>query len=65
MAYGIMMGRDWPDEIPSDYQELYGLKKLRDMEKPHLDSRIRDRVRRFAEESVAGVRRLVFSYHGL
>jgi len=35
-----MMGRDWPDEIPSDYQELHGLKKLRDMEKPHLDSRI-------------------------
>jgi acetoin utilization protein AcuC len=65
LAYGIMMGRDWPDEIPPDYQELYGLKKLRDTEKPHLDSRIRDRVRRFAEESVAGVRRLVFSYHGL
>ena len=65
LAYGIMMGRDWPDEIPPDYQELYGLKKLRDAEKPHLDSRIRDRARRFAEESVAGVKGLIFPHHGL
>jgi len=65
LAYGIMMGRDWPDEIPADYRELYGLKRLRDVEKPRLDSRIKARARRFAEESVEQVKRLVFPLHGL
>jgi len=65
LAYGIMIDREWPDEIPQSYQELYGLKRLRDTEKPRLDSRIKKEARRFAEESVAGVKRLVFPYHGL
>lgn len=65
LAYGIMIDRDLPDEIPQSYQELYGLKRLRDSEKPHIDSRSREQARRFAEESVAGVKRLVFPYHRL
>lgn len=65
LAYGIMTDREWPDEIPRSYQELYGLKRLRDTEKPHLDARVRQQARRFAEESVAAVRRLVFPHHGL
>ena len=65
LAYGIMIDREWPDEIPRSYQELYGVKKLRDIEKPCLDSRSKQQARRFAEDSVAGVKKLVFSYHGL
>jgi acetoin utilization protein AcuC len=65
LAYGIMIDREWPDEIPKSYQELYGLKKLRDTEKPSIDTRFKREARRFAEESVAGVKRLVFPYHGL
>ena len=65
LAYGIMIDREWPDEIPKRYQELYGLKRLRDAEKPRLDSRVRKEAHRFAEESVAGVKRLVFPYHRL
>jgi acetoin utilization protein AcuC len=65
LAYGIMIGRDWPDKIPSDYQELYGIKKLRDSEKPHVDKQVMERAKRFAEESVEGVKRLVYPRHGL
>jgi len=65
LAYGTMMGREWPDEIPSDFQERYGLKRLRDDEKPQVDARLKERARRFAEESVADVKRLVFPHHGL
>ncbi|MFC1848058.1 acetoin utilization protein AcuC [Chloroflexota bacterium] len=65
LAYGIMTGRDWPDEIPQDYQELYGLKILRDKDAPHLDIRTRDSARRFAEESVRRVKELIFPRHGL
>ena len=65
LAYGVMLGVDWPDEIPSGYQELYGLKRLRDTETPRLSDTARRRARRFAEETVAAVKRLVFPYHGL
>lgn len=65
LAYGIMTDREWPDEIPRSYQELYGLRKLRDREKPHIDSRVKKEARRFAEESVAAVKGLVFPYHRL
>jgi acetoin utilization protein AcuC len=63
LAYGIMTDREWPDAIPRSYQELYGLKRLRDTEKPRIDSRVKKEARRFAEESVAAVKRLVFPYH--
>jgi len=65
LAYGIMIDRELPDEIPRSYEDLYGLKRLRDTERPHLDSQTKQQARRFAEESVAAVKRLVFPYHGL
>ncbi len=65
LAYGIMTDREWPDRIPRSYQELYGIKRLRDNAKPRLDSRIKQQARRFAEETVAEVKKLVFPYHGL
>jgi len=65
LAYGIMIDRELPDEIPRSYQELYGLKRLRDTERPHIDNRVKKEARRFAEESVTAVKRLVFAYHGL
>ncbi|MDG7042375.1 MAG: acetoin utilization protein AcuC [Nitrososphaerota archaeon] len=65
LAYGIMIDREWPDRIPRSYQELYGIKRLRDNAKPRLDSRIKQQARRFAEESVAQVKKLVFPYHRL
>ena len=65
LAYGIMTGRDWPDEIPSDFWELYGIKMLRDEQKPRLDSRATERARSFAEERVAEVKELIFPRHGV
>lgn len=65
LAYGLMIGRDWPDEVPADYQELYGLKRLRDNEKPQLSAHVRDRAVRFAKESVGRVQELIFPLHGL
>jgi acetoin utilization protein AcuC len=65
LAYGAMIDRELPDKIPRSFQELYGLKRLRDTEKPCLDTKVRQQARRFAEESVATVKRLVFPYHGL
>lgn len=65
LAYGVMVGREWPDEIPFDFQERYGLRKLRDDQEAGIDARLEKQARRFAEDSVAEVKRLVFPHHGL
>jgi len=65
LAYGVMVGREWPDEIPYEYQERYGIKRLRDAERPRIDDATKDRVRRFAQATVEEVKRRVFPFHHL
>ncbi len=65
LAYGAMLGRDFPDEIPTDYREKYGLKTLSDLQLPVISESARIQARAFAEASVATVKRLVFPVHGL
>lgn len=62
LAYGVMAEREWPDEIPAEYQQRYGLKRLRDDGAPTIDSALREReqVRQFAERGVAEIKRTVF-----
>ncbi|MBE0480764.1 MAG: acetoin utilization protein AcuC [Dehalococcoidia bacterium] len=64
LAYGIMMGVDWPDDIPADFREVYGLRTLRDGESRREGGTV-ERARRFAEEKVSAVRKLIFPLHGL
>ena len=64
IAYGIMVGKEWPDEIPPGYQEKYGPSRLRDTEGGVVvpaDAK-RD-ARRFAETTVETVKRLIFPVH--
>ena len=64
LAYGIMAGREWPDEIPSQYRERYGLEKLRDAEAPAaLAGNAKREARSFAEKSVEAVKELIFPVH--
>ena len=63
LAYGLMAGRDWPDAIPAEFQERYGLKRLHDQERPKIEAAWKERSRRFAESSVEAVKRLVFPHH--
>jgi UDP-N-acetylmuramyl tripeptide synthase len=60
-----MAGVELPDEIPQEYQERYGMKRLRDPEPPQVDSQMRDQARRYAEQTVAEVKRTIFPRHGL
>ncbi|CAI8016539.1 Probable histone deacetylase 1-B [Geodia barretti] len=50
LDYGVMLEEQWPNEIPQDYQERYGLKLLRDPEGPSLDSGVLAKAREVAEE---------------
>ena len=65
LAYGLMIEQEWPDEIPVEYSERYGLKRLRDETGPQLDSAARDQAQRFAQKGVDEVKRLLFPRHGL
>ncbi|GBD10577.1 Acetoin utilization protein AcuC [bacterium HR23] len=63
-AYATMVGIDLPDPIPPAFQERYGIPRLRDEERP-VDTARQPIARRYAEEAVAQVKRLVFPLHGL
>ncbi|MBI4287101.1 MAG: acetoin utilization protein AcuC [Chloroflexi bacterium] len=63
VAYGILMDRDWPVDIPPSYQELYGLKKLHDSEGPGLNPAEKAYARRSVKKKVDEVKKLVFPYH--
>ncbi|MBI4301729.1 MAG: acetoin utilization protein AcuC [Chloroflexi bacterium] len=65
LAYGIMMDKEWPNDIPADYQERFGLKKLRDEDKPSLSEAARGRAQHLAEENVAEIKKLIFPLHSL
>jgi acetoin utilization deacetylase AcuC-like enzyme len=65
LDFGVMLGQEWPDEIPQSYQELYGLKNLRDQEGPSVDSAVLTQARRFVEETVRDIEKRIFPLHGL
>ena len=65
LAYGAMMEKEFPDDIPLSYQDSYGLKTLRDLEGPAIDAQAREAAWAFARDSVQRVHRLIFPLHGL
>ena len=65
IAYGIMLGQEWPNDIPLRYQEKYGIQLLRDSGGPTLDDEIRTKTKQFAERNIQLIKTLVFPIHGL
>ncbi len=66
LAYGVMMGREWPDEIPPLHREKYGLEQLRDAGMPvSVPDDMSREARSFAEKSVDQLKQLVFPVHRL
>jgi acetoin utilization protein AcuC len=59
LAYGVMINREWSNDIPLRFQEQYGLKKLKDKDKPNISSKTRQQARGFAQASVKEVKRRV------
>ena len=60
-----MLGEEWPDDIPKSYQDLYGLKNLRDQEGLVVDSGVQTQARLFAEETIRDVETRIFTFHSL
>lgn len=65
LAYGALRGISWPDTTPLEYQERYGVKRLRDEVKPELSEAQRQRALEFAQRGVQQIKELIFPLHGL
>jgi acetoin utilization protein AcuC len=57
LAYGIMSGQEFPDDLPSVYAEKYGQGNLRENEEPRISSELREQAQRYAEANVAALKR--------
>lgn len=57
LAYGLMSGQEFPDELPSDYAEEYGPGTLRDRQGPNLDEETRAEVEVHLESQMKALRK--------
>lgn len=65
LAYGAMLEREWPDELPAGADAFLQSTRLRDAAPPPQDPAMRERTRAYAHGQVEELRRLVFPKHGL
>ena len=65
LAYGVMLGVEWPDALPRGFALEHGIGHLRDSATPEIPANLRLDIRRHAGETVAAVREHIFPTHGL
>ena len=65
LAYGVMLGAEWPDAIPESFARKYGISRLRDAAAPEIPQQVVLDGRRYAEETVAELKERLFPMHGL
>jgi acetoin utilization protein AcuC len=64
-AYGVMLDHEWPQELPESLRTEHDLDRLDDPEQEPLPPDVAEQVRKYAENSVAEVKRTIFPAHGL
>lgn len=67
LAYGVMVEREWPDDLPGSYVSKYGGRRLRDAigSVAAIPEHIRLQAESFADNSMRMLRELVFPVHGI
>ena len=70
LAYGVMLGVDWPDGVPGSFARgpfavEHGITRLRDTVAVDIPADVHRDARRYAEQSVAALKAEVFPVHGL
>ncbi len=65
LAYGVMLGVEWPDRIPESVADQYPAPNLRDTLTLDVPANVRQQARQYLEESVAELKREVLPRHGL
>ena len=64
LAYGVMLGREWPDEVPQAMADVLPSRQLRDAAPP-LNEASQEQARHFALEGVEAIQRIIFPLHGI
>jgi len=64
LAYGVMLGREWPEDLPPGCEGFLESGKLRDGEVT-VEADVREETRAYAQQQVAEIRRTIFPLHGL
>jgi acetoin utilization protein AcuC len=64
-AYGVMIGQEFPDEVPGSYWEKHGVSTLSDTDVPLFAEQVTRETQTFAESSVSAVHRLVYPAYGI
>ena len=64
LAYGVMLGQTWPDELPEGTAGFLTSPALRDAPAA-VDESVQARARRFTQDGVEELRRSVFPFHGI
>jgi acetoin utilization protein AcuC len=65
LAYGEMLGVEWPDTLPRTFAVEHGIGHLRDSDSPEVPANLRPDIRRHAGETVAALREQVFPILGV
>ena len=63
LAYGVMLGEEWPDTLPREFALEHGIGHLRDSGSPEVPANLRLDIRRHAGETVAALKEQVFPVH--
>ena len=65
LVYGVMLGTEWPDQLPIAFSKEHRVARLRDQLIPEIPSEIRIDARRYMEDVVGAIRQQIFPLHGL
>ncbi len=65
LAYGVMLGTEWPDQLPAAFSQEHGAGRLRDQLRPEIPSEVKVDARRYLEDTVGAIRQQIFPLHGL
>ena len=65
LEYGLMLGAEFSDTIPSSYRERYGHQRLRDAPLAPMDDDVLEQSQAVAQQGVDALREIVFPLHGL
>ena len=65
LVYGVMLGAEWPDQLPLGFSEEHRVARLRDQVSPKVPSEIKIDARRYMEDVVGAIRQEIFPLHGL
>lgn len=65
LAYGEMVGRQWPDDVPERVRPNLTNDQMRDAAPAPVDPELRTRTRAFAQTMVDAIRQSIFPLHGI